>query len=103
MAKETKDNQRILNRIATQEAAKQKRIETAARVQANAKRKQTAKEAKLVKSNKKRAKKESNMDLLREIQSQAAINRANAIPISAPAAEGSSSAIINTSIDPSLM
>jgi hypothetical protein len=45
MEKETKQNQRRQDRIAAQEASAQKKNETAARVQANAKRKRSAKEA----------------------------------------------------------
>ncbi|KAA1129738.1 ATP-dependent DNA helicase sgs1 [Puccinia graminis f. sp. tritici] len=100
--KEDEDNQRAEATRAIQEAAAQKKIDTAARVKANAEKKRTAKEAKFIESEKKKAKRESDMAFLHQLQAQAEIDRQNTRP-DASDPETSKSVLVDESMDPALL
>jgi hypothetical protein len=103
LARETEENERIKKQKAIHVAATLKRAETAERVAKNAERKRVAKEAKFVESEKKRAKRDSDMAILQELKAQALaaseLSRSQDAVGSAPSTSGA----VNGSIDPSLL
>ncbi|EFP83352.2 uncharacterized protein PGTG_08538 [Puccinia graminis f. sp. tritici CRL 75-36-700-3] len=103
LARETEENERIEKQKAIHVAAALKRAETAERVAKNAERKRVAKEAKFVESEKKRAKRDSDMAILQELKAQAQAASELSRSQDAVGPTPSTSGAVNGSIDPSLL
>ncbi|KAA1126851.1 ATP-dependent DNA helicase sgs1 [Puccinia graminis f. sp. tritici] len=103
LARETEENERIKKQKAIHVAAALKRAETAERVAKNAERKRVAKEAKFVESEKKRAKRDSDMAILQELKAQAQAASELSRSQDAVRPTPSTSGAVNGSIDPSLL